>query len=174
LSNSNNLLRLELNHELKPFDCGDTKAGKDLTDFFINQSKDHLKQLLAVTYVLESEDKTIAYYSVLNDKINRSKKMNKLIPNAKHYFTYPAVKIGRFGVYKDYQGKDIGTQLFDYIKVLFTTNNRTGCRFITVDAYNEPSVIKFYEKNGFTFLSLKDETEETRLMYFDLMSIVLS
>jgi GNAT superfamily N-acetyltransferase len=174
LSNLNDykLIRLELNHELKPFNCGETKAGKDLTDFFINKSKDHLKQLLAVTYILESNNKTIAYYSVLNDKVDRSRKINKFIPDAKNYSTYPAVKIGRLGVHKDHQRESIGTELFDYIKVLFITNNRTGCTFITVDAYNETNVIEFYIKNGFAFPSSKDKDDKIRLMYFDLMTII--
>ena len=43
-----------------------------------------------------------------------------------------------------------------------------GCRFITVDAYNDESTISFYTKNGIEFLTDKDENDETRLMYFDL------
>lgn len=166
-------IRLDLNHKLKPFDCGITEAGEDLTDFFINHSKDHLRQLLAVTYILESENKTIAFYSVMNDKIERNRKTKKVIPKAKYYPTFPAVKIGRLGVHKNYQRQNIGTQLFNYIKKSFTTNNKTGCRFITVDAYNESNVLSFYETNGFTYLSSKDKGEKTRLMYNDLMDFVL-
>jgi GNAT superfamily N-acetyltransferase len=167
-------IRLDFNHKLKPFDCGDNEAGIDLTDFFINQSKDYLKQLLAVTYILETKNETIAYYSVMNDRIERTKKINKSIPNKKRYAAYPAVKIGRFGVDKDHQRENIGTQLFDYIKYSFTNNIKTGCRFITIDAYNEPNVLKFYEKNGFFYTDPEDELEETRSMYFDLMDYVLS
>lgn len=43
----------------------------------------------------------------------------------------------------------------------------SGCRFLTVDAYK--AAIPFYEKCGFNFLSEKDEEDETRAMYFDLM-----
>ena len=28
-------------------------------------------------------------------------------------------------------------------------DNKTGCRFIVVDAYNEEKVLRYYEKNGF-------------------------
>lgn len=28
-------------------------------------------------------------------------------------------------------------------------DNKTGCRFIVVDAYNEERVLKYYDKNGF-------------------------
>lgn len=59
------------------------------------------------------------------------------------------------------------------------TDNKTGCRFLVVDAYNTSRTLNFYERNGFKFLH-KDEEEErkyyricgndisTRLMYFDL------
>jgi hypothetical protein len=44
-----------------------------------------------------------------------------------------------------------------------------GCRFITVDAYRD--AFGFYLKNGFEFLSSEDETDNTRLMYYDLKRI---
>ena len=56
------------------------------------------------------------------------------------------------------------------------TENKTGCRFITVDAYQ--SAVPFYMKNGFLFMGqqerLRYESHEgdTVAMYFDLMQIV--
>lgn len=58
----------------------------------------------------------------------------------------------------------------DFIKVFFTDKNKTGCRFIIIDAYKD--AIEFYQKNGFDFLTGEDESESTRLMYFDLKSFV--
>ncbi|MBF0458520.1 MAG: GNAT family N-acetyltransferase [Nitrospirae bacterium] len=168
MPSSNRFIRLKLKSNLKPFDCGED----DLNDFFINQSKLHMKYLLAVTYALESDNETIAFYSVLNDRIERTRRISKRLPDKKRYSTFPAVKIGRLGVHKDYQRQGYGTLLFDYIKDSFTYNNKTGCRFITVDAYNKPAGLKFYEKNGFTFISQKDRGEETRLLYYDLMDFV--
>lgn len=49
--------------------------------------------------------------------------------------TYPSVKIGRLAVSKDYDNKGVGRAILDFIKHAFTNGNRTGCRFITVDAY---------------------------------------
>lgn len=31
-------------------------------------------------------------------------------------------------------------------------DNKTGCRFIVVDAYNEDKVLTYYDKNGFVTL----------------------
>lgn len=54
----------------------------------------------------------------------------------------------------------------DFIKDYFIDNNKTGCRFITVDAYL--NAISFYEKNDFVPLLPNDNDEHTRLFYFDL------
>lgn len=42
-------------------------------------------------------------------------------------------------------------------------------RFLTVDAYL--SAIPFYERNGFKLLEPLDDNRETRLMYFDMLSL---
>ena len=57
-------------------------------------------------------------------------------------------------------------ELIDLVKLRFSDNNRTGCRFLTVDAHRE--AIGLYEKCGFSFFTEKDRDDETRLMYFDL------
>ncbi len=169
------LKRLTIDSVLKPFDCDVS----DLNSFFFDDSLNYLKQLLAVTYVLEDESNTIAYFSILNDKIiNRDPKTNQTIsntlvrkiPNKKRWPSYPSVKIARFGVHKNYQNQGIGTEIIDFVKQFFTTKNKTGCRYITVDAHNLST--GFYINNGFKFLTPKDENDETRLMYFDLMKFV--
>ncbi len=171
------IIRVSNAHVIKPFDCGDT----DLNDFLLNNSIDQYKQLLNVTYFIEdnTSNKTIAFFSLLNDKIGLSesksknfwnKQIGKNIPHVKRRSSYPAMKIGRLGIDKDYQSKGWGTKILDYLKILFITNNRTGCRFITVDAYSQS--LNFYQKNGFDFLTDKDKDSDTRLMYFDLSLII--
>lgn len=65
-----------------------------------------------------------------------------------------------------YQGKALGAFLIDFIKAYFLFDNKTGCRFVTVDAYR--SAMPFYERNGFLPLLAEDDGEMTRLLYFDL------
>lgn len=73
----------------------------------------------------------------------------------------------------------------DFIKSwVIDINNKTGCRFIVVDAYNEIEPLSYFAKNGFKTLFLTEQQEKeftnlppdnklaTRLMYSDL--IVLS
>ena len=170
------LLRLEHDYAIKGFDCDDA----DLNDFLLNDSCPQLGELFSVTYLLEATDseKTVAFFTLVNDKIKLEesksksfwqKKIGKKIPHNKRRRDYPAVKIGRLGVHNDYKGNKIGTKILDYIKVWFVVKNKTGCRFITVDAYSKS--LKFYEKNGFDYLSDKDEDGLTRLMFFDLKRI---
>jgi GNAT superfamily N-acetyltransferase len=86
----------------------------------------------------------------------------------KVYSAYPAVKIARFGVRKEFKRQNIGTHTINMIKKMFVTHNRTGCRFITVDAYNEADVLPFYQHNDFQFFSEKDKNKNQRAMFFDL------
>lgn len=138
------------------------------------------KLFLAITYVLENKNahKVVAYFSVANDRIsikdfpsntdfNRFRK-HKFV-NEKRLKSYPAIKICRLGIDKSVQGQQIGTFLLDFVSTMFVTDNRSGCRFLTVDAYSQ--AIPFYLKNDFTFLSSEDEGQRTRLMYYDLSDI---
>ena len=81
----------------------------------------------------------------------------------------PAVKVGRLGVASSRQKEGYGTQALDFLKLWFTRNNKTGCRFLLVDAYNTDKVLNFYGKNKFEFLTTEDKDTDTRLMYFDLI-----
>jgi len=173
------LIRLEEETLIRPFDCQDD----DLNDFLFNDAKAYSSKLLAVTYLLEELEaagRTAAFFCVSNDKIamedmddeKQWKKVKKSMPRNKQFRSYPAVKIGRLGVDINMQKSGIGTTLLDYIKQSFITNNKTGCMFITVDAYNKST--SFYEKNGFKFLCPnrdKEKAGSTKLMYYDLREL---
>lgn len=58
----------------------------------------------------------------------------------------------------------------DSIKGGQIENVLSGCRYITVDAYKQS--LKYYEKNGFKYITINDENEDTRLMYFDLLTLM--
>ena len=169
-------VRLTHSTTLKNFDCGNA----DLNEFLMKDSVNYSRHLLSVTYLFENPDEIVAFYSVSNDKIIREEinsrsmwdRLTKSIPWEKRHKQLPAVKIGRLGVNSKYQKSGIGSQLLDAIKVSFTRGNKTGCRFITVDAYNNPKTLNFYQRNDFVFLTSKDEKDETRHMYFDLIRFV--
>lgn len=168
------LTRLSPDSAPKQFDCGDD----DLNEFFRKDAAAYGHQLLAVTYVFENDSETAAFFSVLNDKISyedvagsRFKRVFlKRLPERKRLHSYPAVKVGRLGVNLKYKRQGLGSDVLTFVKHFFTNGNKTGCRFITVDAYNCGNVITFYQRNGFEFLTKKDEGEDTRQMYFDLIN----
>jgi GNAT superfamily N-acetyltransferase len=161
------LKRLEPADERPAFCCGDD----DLNEFYFKDSIEGAKELMAVTYALVEDDgKIVAFFSVSNDSLARTlvpKSILKIIPRPKRYRTWPATKIGRFGVCSERQGSEVGSSLLNFLKVWFTQQNKTGCRFLIVDAYNKERVIRFYQKNGFEVLPGEEEGD-TKLMFFDL------
>ena len=79
------------------------------------------------------------------------------------------MKICRLGIDNSLRGKGIGSMLLDFIKYFFIENNKTGCRFLTVDAYN--NAIHFYRNNNFKHLKEQEEDKITSSLYFDLNDI---
>ncbi len=159
----------------EPFDCGDP----DLNVFFIDDAANYQEQMLARTYVLvDDDDKIVAYFSLLNDKISQTtteknlwRKVNGKFPHDKHMGSYPAVKIGRLAVSLEYRGRQFGTWLISAVKQTLVNNESvSACRFLTVDAYKE--ALPFYEKNGFKLLANNiEDCEFTVPMYYDLMQL---
>lgn len=164
------LIRLDRDYTFGAFDCGEA----DLNDFLLTDAKDYASQLLAVTYLIESNDGVAAYFALSNDRISLSdsdkaiwRRIKKDFPHRKHRNDYPAIKIGRLAVDRKYQGLQIGTSILDFVKKTFVTKNRTGCCFITVDAI--PDAVGFYESNGFLLLkSTTMQYSETVPMFYNL------
>jgi hypothetical protein len=175
------------------FDCDN----KDLNDFFENDAINYSAELLGKSYcfTLDENPKIIVCaFTIANDSIKtltlpnaRKKKVIKDIPRPKQMRSYPAVLIGRLGVHKNFRNIEgemqrIGDQLMDFIKSWFVDgSNKTGCRFIVVDAYNDFKPLRYYFSNGFVELFSTEEQEklftgidvdqklETRLLFFDLI-----
>lgn len=182
----NPFTRLNPDETIPDFDCGDD----DLNEFFAVDAANWQKELLTVTYYLLLDNKVALYFSLANDKITADifpksfwRKVKSQFPHRKHRNDYPAVKIGRFAVSTDYHCKPEhwGSKAMDFIKNWMVTENKTGCCFLTIDAY--PSAVPFYQKNGFKFLGASEENlynkylkdngrKETISMYFSLKSIV--
>lgn len=174
------------------FACGN----EDLDDFFHNDAPLYAKELLGKTYVMvlaDNPNKIVCAFTVSNDSVKMAlvpdnklrNRMQRGIPNQKRMRSYPAVLIGRLGVSMDFKGLHIGSQLLTYIMMWFINrDNKTGCRFLVVDAYNDSAVLSFYLKNGFRFFYDSEEQEREafhicidaplrqRLMIFDLMAMV--
>ncbi len=170
------LRRLGENDAVAQFDCGD----EDLNDFILEDALLYFKVRLATTYVLEDKNTkdTIGYFSLAHDRIsltdfpsnsayNRFRK--QFFAQGKMFKSYPALKICRLATDCKYHGEGIGTMMVNTIIASYQSDNKAGCRFITVDAYAE--ALPFYYKQGFAPLSKEDEESPTRLLFFDLENI---
>lgn len=158
------------------FDCGDA----DLNEWFAKDVVPSTKYLLVKSFELklpgDSENNgPVGLVSLANDAIRlRDLKEIQEIPEGKYFESWPAVKIARLGVAAAFQRQGFGREMIRLIAQLFTTDNRTGCRFITLEAYNKPPVIAFYESAGFDFMTSADIGHQTRHMYFDLLRVSVS
>ncbi|MDR0566934.1 MAG: GNAT family N-acetyltransferase [Prevotellaceae bacterium] len=174
--------------EWSQFHCGDV----DLEAFFLKDAANYERQLLGKTYCFVPKNNLstiVCAFTLSNSSIDarnlpnsRRKKMMEHIPHEKSLSSYPATLIGRLAVSENFQGKGIGSNLLNYIKLwILEPENKTGCRFLTIDAYNNEATGRFYEANGFKYLFSSEQQEKdyiglsaekelrTRLMYFDLM-----
>lgn len=166
---------------------------KDIENFFKNDFENYNNQLLGKSYGFVKANTSlelVAAFTVSNSMLpvsslpkNIKNKINRPIPNIKRNSQYPAVLVGQLAVFDSFAGKHIGDEILSFIKGWFIDPlNKTGCRYIIVDAANHQKVIDFYQRNGFNFifeniadeieymkLDLEPEYKRTRLMYFDLI-----
>ena len=174
--------------ELKGFTCVDL----DIHHIIKKNCFGFTKQLLGKTYCYrlnEDPDKVVCAFTLANAGVRvsdlpnaRRRKIESGIPHSKALKDYPAVLVARLGVSSEFRSKHIGSDVLEFIKIWFIEPlNKTGCRFVIVDAYNTPSTMAFYEQNGFTTVFSTEQQEKdyrhiisetplnTRLMYYDLM-----
>lgn len=188
--------------QVEPFSCG---SDEDMDDFFRNDAIAYNQFRMGNSYCFQLDDdkqKIVACLTVSNDSLriydlpnSRKNAMWSITNREKMLSRFPGVLIGRLAVSKDYVHQGIGSQVLNFIKYWFSdSREKSACRFLIVDAKNEPNVLSFYEKNGFEYLftselqedlyskppkSAEDETLRkqnprrlrTRLMYFNLLSL---
>jgi len=180
--------RLILSDEqvISGFDCGNA----DLNEFFNQDALAYKRQMLSRTYFFrhKSSGAVICAFSFSASSIktadlpgSRRKKVKEYVPREKSMKSYPAILIGRLGVATEFNGQGIGSQLMDIIKNFCLITFPDFVRYLLIEAYNDPSVIGFYQKNDFTTVFSTEEQEKeayqqtpdeilrTRYMFFDMM-----
>lgn len=144
--------------QCEPFVCGHD----DLDEFFRSDYKLYADKLLGKTYafrLIGNPSKIVSIFTLSNDAI----RIKQLVAEDKEQIEYvtengeknlrrfPGVLIGRLGTNQTLSRKGYGTAVMDFIKAWFRSNeNKTGCRFIIVDAHNNPDTIRYYEKKRFS------------------------
>lgn len=152
---------------MQNFSCGD----EDLDEFFTRDCFAYAEQLLGKSYCYKLDtnpNEVVCAFTLANACIRvsdlpnaRKKKIETDIPHVKSLKDYPAVLIGRLAVSHEFRSLHIGSDVLTYIKYWFVApNNKTGCRFVIVDAYNSESTKSFYEKNGFKLVFSTDDQEK--------------
>jgi GNAT superfamily N-acetyltransferase len=165
-----------------------------LDDFFLNDADNYNRQLLGKSYCYRLKDDlsvivcafTLAYSAVDVRRLpnSRRKKVIENIPHEKTLSSYPAVLVCRLGVNVTCKNKGIGTELMKFIKQWFIdSDTKGGCRYLTVDAYNNDVTRQYYTANGFKdifsteqqekdYLNIPPEKElKSRIMFFDLIQL---
>ena len=180
--------------------CQTYSCSKDehIDKFFREEFADYDYQMLGKTYcfVTVKDQKLVAAFTVANSSVrvddmpkSKRNKLNRKIPFSKQRSQYPAVLVAQLAVFDGFSGLNIGKEVLNFIKSWFIDPlNKTGCRYIVVDAVNNPKVLQFYQENGFEFIFSSDEEEmlylsksenitegdiyrKTRLMVCDLMPL---
>jgi ribosomal protein S18 acetylase RimI-like enzyme len=187
LVRENELVVLSPEQLITGFDCGND----DLNEFFNQDAIKYRRQKFAETYFFRhnTTKQAVCAFSLSPDSIkamwlpgSRRKKIKEFIPREKPLSSYPAFLIGRLGVSTEFGNRGVGSQLLRFIKQFCDINYPSFCRFLLVEAYNEPAVLNFYRKNDFNFVFSTEEQERdyyrranipeplrTRIMFYDMI-----
>ena len=149
---------------------------KELVDFLRQDALENKKQRLSVTFLWFYEGKLASYITLLNDKINLESDLKEFFrEKGIHYKSLPALKVGRLCVDDRFLRRGLGRlMILSAIHIANEINrNKTGCRFITLDAKRNQDKrldsIHFYKNIGFN--TLKERQKGTTPMYLDLKLI---
>lgn len=176
--------------DVESFDCG----RKTVNDFFRDEAQAYQDELFGKTYYFCHPDHikdVIAGFTVANASIftkqlpnSRKKKIGFEVHHEKGLINYPAILLAQLGVDVKYKGLHLGPQIIEFVMKWFTSlDNKSGCRHLIVDAYDEPHLISFYQQNGLELFFSTEQQEmeyrnwnpekdgklETRLMYRDMI-----
>jgi len=171
---------------ISDFDCGNA----DLNDFFNHDAIQYRRQMLSETcfFRCKNSGAVVCAFSFSASSLktadlpgSRRKKVKEYVPREKSLKSYPAMLIGRLGVSSKFGGQGIGSQLMDFIKDYSLIHYPCFVRYLLVDAYNEPAVVRFYQKNSFatvfsseqqekqTYRQQLTDTLQTRYMFYDMI-----
>ena len=116
MSKFSSLRRLGLLEARPNFDWGDADA--DLNEYFSTDIIQSDSQLLRSTFG----------------------RIIKSLQRRKRYSSMPVVNIGRLAK-NIYQGQGVDREILNFLKCWFTDGNKTGCKFILLDAFNNKRAI---------------------------------
>ncbi|MGN6526845.1 MAG: GNAT family N-acetyltransferase [Burkholderiaceae bacterium] len=141
--------------EVAPEVLASFRCGKAHLDIFLAESADLHRDRLALTTVvfhIELPDRVVGYFTLANDSLPlTTSEQEELGVNASILLkSYPAVKLCRLGVAREFQGRGIGKQIMGLVHgEILESASLSAARLVTLDADNTPDVIGFYTRLGY-------------------------
>ena len=121
--------------------------------FLQNDAKDHHSSHVSKTYVIIEGKRVLAYISLSCAQVKLDSHPDDL---PEYKYDYPAVKIGKLAVHKDYERRDFGSKLVDLAIAIakYAIRQHVGCRLLLVDS--DRDAVEFYQKKGFLMIDTED------------------
>ena len=161
MTNCLKIEKLEINHDLKLFDCGNTA----LNDFLKKYALTNQKMRSSTTYLALEGDKVVGYYSIASASVryeNAPKKVSRGLPQ----YDIPVLLLARLAVTVNKQGAGLGKGLLKNSMLrAVEVADIVGMRALLVHAKNEKAV-NFYKAFDF-----KDSPFNERHLYLTIKDI---
>jgi GNAT superfamily N-acetyltransferase len=160
------ILSLTKKHALASFNS----TSAELNEFLINNAIADQGNMLSRTYLCFWRETLVGFITLLADTIGAQSIHESEGVCGYHYTKYPAIKIGRIAVDKNFERRGIGRfLLLAAVGKTLSISKEIGCRYITVDSkHNSRSFYTYYnfmEVNGYT-------NSEFPKMYLNMYPIV--
>jgi len=158
---------------LTSFSCGDSEGDQDLNGFLIDDALSSQNDLLTKTYLCFWNNNLVGFITLLNDTIGKDNVDDGL--DDYEYGKYPAIKIARLAVQKEFRERDIGTFLLYWsLGKVHEVSKHVGCRYITVNA--KRNSIEFYTVKSKLKFKIVKATEKKNYpsLYLNMYLIIMA
>lgn len=175
--------------------CGEflCSKSKEINDFFHDEYNSYEEGAMCVSYcfVHKKDKKLVAAFALsmtsitVKDQRADTESIQAKINENLIKSHYPATLLGQLAVFEGYNGMNLSAEVIEFVKSLIKLSNSSsfivenefnniGCRFLKVDAVNDPHIIKIYENAGFKpiFITKQEKTKPHTIgMFFDLYAL---
>ncbi|MBN1323911.1 MAG: GNAT family N-acetyltransferase [Methanotrichaceae archaeon] len=156
------LSALTKRHDLNYFNS----TSDELNDFLKNDALDGQNSMISRTYLCFYKERLLGFITLIGDTIETKLMIITDGIDGYEYDKYPAIKIGRLAVDKDYEGRGIGPHMLKWsIGLVYQISQQIGCRYITVDSKKDSTWL--YEREGFKIVK-KQRNRNFPPMYLNM------
>ncbi|MGB8956520.1 MAG: GNAT family N-acetyltransferase [Tumebacillaceae bacterium] len=158
---------LDDRHDLQGFTCGNSS----IDTFFLSTAYYDQALGLSQTTVVIYHEQVVGFYSARCTKIEIRRSEAGQLGLDELYVQ--AIEVPFLGVHKNLQKKGIGKELLEFIIADVTEiAERVGCKFLFLQALNEPDLIAWYTKHGFRITEVEGDNDRLAPMRMPIMQRV--